>query len=331
VDEDALHPNPVARLSQTTWPLFRAFRVNVRVGWTIALIPLYFAWEFAKWPLPFWTAAGWAAAWTVALYTTIWTHEMGHIAMGRRRGIDTDRITLRALGGLAHLHAPAQSPADEIKISLAGPAVHLVWIAALYPLDRFVGAPHEDATWAFMLHGFFRLQFALLAFNLLPFYPLDGGSALRGALATRIHANRASLVAANVGFVGMGALVVLGALSLFKAWDPFSFGPFGFFMAWLGLWGIQACRQLRMEALYGDVYGEGDPFQKVLIAHHEAMRETDDEERKERRAAQEKRKKLQETADRLLDRINELGGVDKLSASERKELERASRDLAEDG
>jgi len=332
VDDLGFHPNPLVRWSQTSWPLLRAFRVDVRVSWTIVLMPAYFAWEFSKW-LPFGQAVLWACAWTVALYTTVWTHEMGHITMGRRCGIDTDRMTLRALGGLAHLQAPAQTPRDDVKISLAGPAVHLLWLAALYPVKRFVAAEHPYETWSWLFDGFFRLQFWMMAFNLMPFYPLDGGSVLRGALATRINANRASYWTANVGFVGMGALIVLGVLSMFHAWDPFAFGPYGFFMAWIGVGGIQRCRQLRLEAMYGDVYGgaERDPFQKTLLESQAAVRAMEDEERRAKTDVAERRRKSQEIADRLLDRINELGGVDKLSAKERRELERASRELAEDG
>ncbi len=330
MDDLSLHPNPLVRAMQTSWPLFRALRVNVRASWTIAVMPFFFAWRFTKF-LPLEQAAVWGAAWTFALYATVWTHEMGHITMGRRCGIETDRMTLRALGGLAHLAAPAQTPKDEIKIALAGPAVHLLWIAALWPLDRFVGDAHPYETWSWMLHALFRMQFAMLAFNLLPVYPLDGGTTLRGALALRTHANRASYWTANVGFVGNGALVLVGLLSCVEATNFLHFGEYGVFLAWIGIEGINACRRLRLEAMYGDVYGDSDPFQKTLLESQAAVREMERGESDERDAARERRRRAQEETDRLLDRINELGGVDKLSARERRELERASRELGQDG
>jgi Zn-dependent protease len=254
---------------------------------------------------------------------------MGHIAMGRRCGIDTERITLRALGGIAHLEAPAQSPRDEIRIALAGPVTHLAWMAALYPLTWSLESAHGGENWFWLLHGFARLQLALMTFNLLPVYPADGGVTLRGLLSLRMHSTRASHHTAIVGYVGNAAFIVLGFLAWTELADPLAFGPFGFLLAWLGIAGLQRCHRLQLEAKYGDVYGDHDPFQKTLLASQAAMRQVDDEERESRRAAREKRERLQAAMDRLLDRINEAGGVEKLSARERKELERTSRELSQ--
>lgn len=321
----------MTRLLNTSWPVFRAFRVDVRVSWTIVLIPLFFAWTFSKW-MPGAEAFAWGAGFTLAVYATTWTHEMGHIFMGRRCGVETETMTLRALGGLAHLQAPAQTPQDDIRIALAGPATHLVWLAVLYPATWMLRAAHGHETWFWMLDGFTRLQIFMMVFNLLPIWPMDGGRTLRSAMALRMHANRASFHAATVGFVGNGAYVVLGLLAWFGIADPFSWGSYGFLLTWIGVEGIQACRQLRFDAKHGDVYGDHDPFAKTLLASQSAMRGADDEEQRERearQAAREERRRLQETTDRLLDRINELGGIDKLSARERSELERASRALSE--
>jgi Zn-dependent protease len=320
----------IVRVLNLSWPVFRAFRVTVRVGWTVVLWLALVVVTFAKW-LPFPQALGWGAAWTLALYVTTWTHEMGHIAMGRRCGVETDTMTLRALGGLAHMNAPAQTPQDEMKIALAGPATHLAWLAVLWPTTRLVEAGNAHALWFSMLVGFLHLQFWMMAFNLLPIWPMDGGRTLRAALSTRTHATRASYHVATIGFVGNAAFVVVGLLAWLEIADVFAWGPYGFLLAWIGLEGINACRQLRLEAKYGDVYGDHDPFQKTLLASQAAMRDLDVEERTARRASHDRRRQLQETADRLLDRINELGGIDRLSARERRQLEEASRELAEGG
>lgn len=325
-------PSPLMRLLNASWPLFRAFRVDVRVSWTILVWPLLIAWPMFKW-LPPGQALLWGSSWTLAIFATVWVHEMGHVTMGRRCGIETERITLRALGGLAHLQAPAQTPKDDVLIALAGPVTHLFWLAILFPAVWLLRAAHEDELWFWMLSGFASYQLTMLLFNLLPIYPLDGGRAARGALALRMDATKASYWIANAGFVGNGILVLLGVLSLFGIADPRSWGAYGILIAWIGVEGIQACRQLRFEAKYGDIYGAQDPFQRTLVASQAAMRELDRDEQRERearRAVRDRRAQLQETTDRLLDRINEVGGIENLSAKERDELERASRALADE-
>jgi Zn-dependent protease len=322
----SLHPNPWVRRLHTSWPLFRAFRVDVRVSWTILIWPFVHAAAYWSFLTPK-EAVGWGVAMTLAQFASVWTHEMGHIAMGRRCGVETYKMTLRGLGGLAHLDSPAQSPRDEAKIALAGPVTHFAWMAVLFPLVWHFEAGHSREHWHWMLEGFAVYQITMMVFNLLPVWPLDGGRATRAALATRMNSGRASYLASNVGFVGNGLFILTGLGVSFEIFGE-TVGRTGFLLVWVGIDGIRACRQLRMEALYGDAYGDPDPFQKTLLESQAAVREMEDEERQVRHAAADERRLLQEKADRLLDRINELGGVDKLSAKERRELEEASRALA---
>jgi Zn-dependent protease len=332
VTDSEFHPSPLARLLNASWPLFRAFRVNVRVSWTIVIVPLVLAIPMLQWMPPS-EAFAWAAGMTVVLYATTWTHEMGHITMGRRCGIESDRITLRATGGLAHMAEPAATPRDDILIALAGPATHLVWMAVLLPAAWLLEEGSAGTWWFELLRWSAGLQTSLLVFNLLPIWPMDGGRALRSALALRMDATKASYHVATLGFVGNGLLILAGLLSLFDVTDLRAFHAFGFLLVWIGLAGIQACRQLRLDARSGAIYGDRDPFQRTLVASQAAMREIDRDEqreRDERRAARDRRARLQETTDRLLDRINEVGGIENLPAKEREELERASRALAEE-
>ena len=41
--------SPLRRLLNTTWPLFLAFGVDVRISWTVAIWPIFFAWGFTEW------------------------------------------------------------------------------------------------------------------------------------------------------------------------------------------------------------------------------------------------------------------------------------------
>src|SRR5262245_2868681 len=193
------------------------FGVHVRMYWAAAiLMPLLF-WH--------WTYAGTAvemfvlvAISFVGLFAIVWTHEMGHIACGWRFRIRTDLITLSPLGGLAHMNAPASTPRTELLIALAGPAVHLLWLAVFWPLqlllpDRVLAI---DGWWSgpitFAVRFFVNWNTGMLLFNLLPFFPLDGGRSLRALLAMRVHPNLATMWATMVGMIGGGLIIVLGLM-----------------------------------------------------------------------------------------------------------------------
>ena len=317
-----------------TCPLFRFSGVQVRVSWTAGLWPIVFAWGFAEW-LSLGAALGWAVVWTVYLFATVWVHEMGHVLAGRRFGIDTSHITLRGLGGLAHLDSEASTPKQDIAIAMAGPAVHVpMWLlmsAAVWLLRA-----HEGEVWWYMLSAMRWMQLVMLVFNLLPFYPLDGGRAARSLYAFRVHPNKASLVAATVGMVawvliGIAALGVLPIDLLVMQG-----GDFDFLLVWLSIWAFMACMGLRRQARYGEIYAHHDPYARAMLQSKRAEQAAVERESREEARARKKREKVRAERDRvqarvdeLLDRISTGGGVDALSAAERRELERASARLTE--
>ncbi|HEU4420468.1 MAG TPA: site-2 protease family protein, partial [Planctomycetota bacterium] len=109
-------------------------------------------------------------------------------------------------------------PRAELMIALAGPAVHLVWLAVFWPLqlvlpdrvlvvDGWSECPISFAVWYLV-----TTNTSLLLFNLLPFFPLDGGRTLRSLLAMRVHPNRATMWATTLGFIGGGLFIVLGLM-----------------------------------------------------------------------------------------------------------------------
>ena len=55
----------------------------------------------------------------------------------------------------------------------------------------------------------FTANWLLLLFNLLPFFPLDGGRAARALLSLRWHPNRATMWVTTAGMIGGGLLMLL--------------------------------------------------------------------------------------------------------------------------
>ncbi len=207
------------RLVLKTFAVGTFFGVHVRMYWIAALLmPLIFLQRLAPFAANGLEALAWITIWFVGLFVVIWTHEMGHIAAGWRWRTRTDLITLSPLGGVAHMGARPASPREEIGVSLAGPAVHLVWLAVFWPLqlllpDRVLAIDGWNGCPLVIAVDFLvGLNTGLMLFNLLPLYPLDGGRVLRGLLSLRWHGNLATLWVTTLGMIGGGVFVLLGVL-----------------------------------------------------------------------------------------------------------------------
>lgn len=331
----------IALLSRS-FPLGRTFGVEVRMYLVAALLmPLLFLHWFqgiAATGLERMTLSAFAF---VGLYALVWSHEMGHIAMARRHGLPVRGITLSPLGGLAHLGWGAPTPRKDLDVALGGPAVHVLWLAVLWPLRRF--APYDLVVvdgWATLPFGYcvellFDFNLVLLLFNLLPLFPLDGGRALRAALAMRMDAGRATYYATGLGLVGAVVMGLYGASA-----D----GARGVMFLCLAFANLEACLRERADARVRPVYG-GVHRRAGLDSDADAWRqgappfgEPDDvavrrpgpvarwrARREAARATREAQQQvdLERDVDRVLARLHEVG-MHGLSDEERAVLRRAS-------
>jgi len=336
------------------WHLFRAFDVTVSMRWTTIIWPLILSWSFAEF-FAIEEAIFWGLIWTIVLLTVTYTHEMGHIVAGRRLGVTTQRITLHALGGLAHLDSGAPNPKGELLISLAGPVTHIPWWILLYSaswIGELAAGTGPVPMWVYMVEAMAALQISMIVFNLLPFYPMDGGRCFRAILAMRMHPNRASLYTANLGFAGVVIFGLVGLASLFGNFEFLYVGEWALILVLIAITNFQECRRLQMEARWGEgpyeqvedwKKGVSDPIEMAMAESRQLRADAgraDKKSRRKRKASRDTPAARQETSpkepsrqdlhaemDALLDRINEVGGVEKLSKSERRNLEELSRKL----
>ena len=170
-----------------------------------------------------------AVAAALLFFVSIVLHELGHAFAARRSGMRVEGIDLWLFGGLARLDRDSESPGEEFKVAAAGPAVTvLVVVACLAALALIVGLERAidtallrgqlNSTPAQVLVGFVgSMNAAILLFNLVPAFPLDGGRIARAAVwkATGDR-TKATVVAARLG-QGFGlALMALGAYQVFR-------------------------------------------------------------------------------------------------------------------
>jgi Zn-dependent protease/CBS domain-containing protein len=151
----------------------------------------------------------------LGLFAGIVLHELAHAVVARRHGIEVEEIDLWLLGGVARLQGEAREPGDELRFAAAGPAVTAA-IAGLLGIVR-VTAGEQLPSWGLALVDYeLYVNLAILGFNLLPAFPLDGGRIAR-SLMWRHHGDRdrATAIAARVGRAFGWGLVGLGVLAFF--------------------------------------------------------------------------------------------------------------------
>ncbi|MEW6252423.1 MAG: site-2 protease family protein [Planctomycetota bacterium] len=195
--------------------LVRLFGVTVFVHWTWALVAVL--------ELRFRQNAYGAQFWNVAEYLTLFVlvllHEFGHALACRSVGGKAERIMLWPLGGVAFVSPPPRAGALLWSIA-AGPLVNVVLIpltvAGLFAVSIYYegGATTEPTDLWHYAFAVTVMNVVLLAFNLLPIYPLDGGQILRAALWFFVGPYASLSIAASIGLVaslaGIGVALWLG-------------------------------------------------------------------------------------------------------------------------
>lgn len=157
-----------------------------------------------------------AFLWIVAIYGSILAHELGHAVVGRRLGYGTADIYLSFFGGVAVWSGrTSRSRRDQLFVTLAGPAVNVVLCILFSLLMRF--PPPFISLLAPSLQGLigdlYWINLILAVFNILPIYPLDGGQALRTALAYRIRGSRLVRISLQVSFATLGLVMLYAVLN----------------------------------------------------------------------------------------------------------------------
>ena len=180
----------------------------------------------------------------LALFAIVLLHEFGHALACRQTGGSANQIVLWPLGGIAFVDPPRRPGAVLWSIA-AGPLVNVALVPVLELLWIFANHAGwaDDAPDTLRLIGMIRfINLALLIFNMLPVYPLDGGQILRALLWFPLGEIRSLQIASAIGLVGGACLAAL-ALKWWSLW----IGIMAFFLLSRAIAGWQYAKALVAE------------------------------------------------------------------------------------
>lgn len=153
----------------------------------------------------------------ILLFTCVTLHELGHSVMAQAFGINVREIVLLPLGGVALIAKMPEKPVQELLIAIAGPLVNVAIAIILFIVTGGIGidlmnlqdmlVTLREPSLTTLLVWLLFANVALVIFNLIPAFPLDGGRILRAILAMGLGYPRATRIASIIGQV---AAVLLG-------------------------------------------------------------------------------------------------------------------------
>ncbi len=189
------------------------FPIYVDLSWF--LIVLLITWSLATNLFPFWydgfeNATYWwmGLAGAIGLFVSILAHEMGYSIVARQFDMPVRSITLFIFGGVAELSQEPPSAKAEFFVAIAGPIVSVLVAIACFVMaivaEARPGTPIVGVLWYLgIING------VLVAFNMIPAFPLDGGRVLRSIL-WHVHGSLrwSTRITSSIGS-GFGLLLIL--------------------------------------------------------------------------------------------------------------------------
>lgn len=147
-------------------------------------------------------AAGSAVLLVCAMFFCVLLHEFGHVQAAKAFGIKTPDITLLPIGGVARLERMPRHPFQELVIAVCGPLVNVVIaavIALVFGLSMLTVTDLQFGDAAKFWANLMVWNVMMVAFNMIPAFPMDGGRVLRAVLAFFTDYGRATRAAAAIG------------------------------------------------------------------------------------------------------------------------------------
>ncbi len=158
---------------------------------------------------------------------SILVHELSHVWMGRKFGIQFSGITLFLFGGAARITTQPRTPEAEFLTAIAGPICSIL-IAASFAISTAMFVAFGIGTENLFVHTLVivaTVNTMLGVFNMVPAFPLDGGRVVRAIIWKRTkNFAKATLYASYGGILLGGFFITTGVFMAFGLKTPFGIG-----------------------------------------------------------------------------------------------------------
>ena len=254
-------------------PLGKVFGIQIGLDYSWFVIFALLTWmlatsyypdEFKHWsPFLYWFTGALTA---IALFLSVLLHELGHSVVALRYAIPVRSITLFLFGGIAQIEAEPPSAAAEFFIAIAGPLVSLA-LAILFYLAQSLVSGAEPLLGLVKYLAY--INTALVLFNLIPGYPLDGGRVLRAAVwAITGNMARSTLIAAGIGRFFAFLLIFFGTWQMFSG----NLGG-GLWIALIG-WFLDSAASVQIQQVALQGLLKGHRVSQAMSEHYAIVPET---------------------------------------------------------
>ncbi len=196
----------------------KVLNIPIKIHWSFGLLILFIAYilQGNKTSIE---QSLWFYSIVAIMFVFVVMHEFGHALMAQRFGVQTRDIIISPIGGVARLESIPKKAKHELFVALAGPAVNVI-LALLFLLIQIIFRhplfPQTDtidliASPSDYLGILLSINLALIVFNMIPAFPMDGGRVLRAILSILLDDHmRATQYASYIGQAFAIIFIIIG-------------------------------------------------------------------------------------------------------------------------